>query len=83
MINVVNLVGVGDDRWNVAKAQPAAQGGLTLLFAAFARVRRVLWASPDDGAPARDLDLAVASDGVTTVSLPTLDVWATIVVDIA
>ncbi len=83
VINLVNLVGVGDDRWNVAKVQPAAQRGLTLRFTAFARVRRVLWASPDDVAPARDLDLAVASDGVTTVSLPTLDVWATIVVDIA
>jgi dextranase len=82
VINLVNLIGVGDDRWNVAKEQPLPRDGLAVRFSPFARVDRVVWASPDDDGPAHALEIEVGSDGVTVVDLPRLALWATLIVDL-
>lgn len=82
VINLVNLVAVGDDRWNVHKEMPTALDGLVLRFSSFARVQRVAWASPDGIGAALALTGRDEDGGTTSYALPRLDVWATLVVDL-
>ncbi|HEX7021704.1 MAG TPA: glycoside hydrolase family 66 protein [Trueperaceae bacterium] len=82
VINLVNLVGVGTATWNTGKEQPEPLSDLILKVGDFANVRRVSWSSPDEDAPIRELQPVPISEGGTSIPLPQLTVWATLVLDL-
>jgi dextranase len=82
VVNLVNLIGVEDDCWNAAKERPRPQDGLALGLSRFARVRRVVWASPDGDGPATELPYQDVPGQGTTIALPSLEVWGTVLVEL-
>jgi dextranase len=81
VVNLVNLVGVHDPSWNVAKEEPEPLDALTLRLSAHFRVGRVTWSSPDEDAPVRELEARTGNDGVE-IALPELRYWATMVLEL-
>lgn len=81
IVNLVNLTGIGDSRWNVAKEAPAPIAGLTLRLSQHFRLGRVTWSSPDEGSPARGLEPRLDGDGAA-LPLPELHNWASLVLEL-
>jgi dextranase len=86
VVNLVNLVGVADSRWNAPKEIPETLAGLTLRLSNHFSLGRVTWSSPDGASPDADalaLELApVASAAGTVVALPDLQTWASLVLEL-
>ena len=49
LIGLINLHGVGDDRWNTGKEQPTPQMSITLRVLLLHPVQTAWYATPDDG----------------------------------
>jgi dextranase len=87
VVNLVNITGGNDDRWNAPKEAPPALEGLALGLSRLFRIRRATWSSPDEGAGTYELDAAPhgssgAGRGGTLLVLPPLRTWATLVLDL-
>jgi len=82
VVNLVNLTGMDDEQWDVARSEPPALEGLRLECEPFIRIQRVTYASPDvigdNGSP---LEVRVDTSGRVSVPLPKLWLWQTIVID--
>ena len=82
VVNLVNLTGMDDEQWDVARSEPPALEGLRLECEPFIRIQRVTYASPDvigdNGSP---LEVRVDTSGRVSVPLPQLWLWQTIVID--
>lgn len=81
IVNLVNLTGLSDSRWNVAKEKSPVVEGLTLTLSSHFDVERVVWSSPDEELPARELTRS-KTDGKTAIPLPGLQVWATLAIEL-
>lgn len=81
VINFVNLVNLRDTLWNSGKDEPSLLHGLSLNLSSHFRVERVVWSSPDEALPARELAFSDTEVG-TSIPLPELFIWSTIVVEV-
>ena len=79
VVNLVNLVGLDNDRWNEAHGLPTPMSSLDLRLGPFVRPGLAVWHSPDDGAAPRSLRWDADASGASVVRLPALSVWGTLV----
>ena len=82
-VNLVNMAGLGEPRWDEPLPDPAKQDNLVVRLHCPQPVVQVWWASPDrDTIDLEPLD-HYAAGGEITVTLPDLQYWALIAIELA
>lgn len=83
VLNLVNLTGLTTLEWDAARQAPPPLTGTLLKFDPFFKEARITWQTPDTGDGFFELPLVVDSNGQRSVELPSLELWATVVMDLS
>jgi dextranase len=79
ILNLINLLGQPDSRWNTPKRRPPELAGLTLVAAASEPVGRAVWCAPGQPVPTA-IEPRLDSTGRKLYRLPVLLDWGTLVI---
>jgi len=82
VLNLINISGLGDPRWDKAQPTPTRLTTLSIQLDLDQSIRHAWWASPDSD----DLSLApitwILNDKTVSIVLPELDHWVIIVLEL-